>query len=214
MAKLFEILYSSELEKKDTTDELSECIKKAIEKYINITEEGHYKVEANKLKEILFRSFNDKTVFISHSHKDEDYIYSKISDKYKNKVFMDGKYWQYSQKVIDFITKEYGQIENFSFIQSNINMMLMISLSEMINKCKHFIFVKSPESIENDYSTYSPWIYYELKIASILNSLSLSNESLNEAIVRNIDFNYDVHEIIKNFEKISFNEFKEILKEN
>lgn len=62
--------------------------------------------------------------------------------------------------------------EEFSYNLSCVHMMLSSALSTMIDKCECVFFLNTPSSLNLNKKTESPWIYYELNIADVVQKKS------------------------------------------
>ncbi|GAA9689498.1 toll/interleukin-1 receptor domain-containing protein [Helicobacter pylori] len=125
----------------------------------------------NKIKKAFFSPFKPQLksaqVFLSHSHADKnkalkvkDYLESRT----KHKVFVDSLFWDYKDNVLN----ELAKYDDTSKIKDAFTLILRESLQDMIEKCPYFVFLQSNNSVSNQglsRTTYSAWIYEELKIA-------------------------------------------------
>ncbi|GAA6798503.1 toll/interleukin-1 receptor domain-containing protein [Helicobacter pylori] len=125
----------------------------------------------NKIKEAFFSPFKPQLknakVFLSHSHADrikalnvKNYLESETD----HRVFIDSLFWDYK----DNIVKEMSKYDNTSKIEDAFTLILRESLQNMIEKCPYFVFLQSNNSVSDQglsRTTYSAWIYEELKIA-------------------------------------------------
>jgi len=128
-------------------------------------------------------------IFLSHSHKDEELIFSLagfLKKELNLKVFIDSAAWGYSDDLLKKIDDTYCLNNNkntYSYEKRNkstshIHMMLLVSLVKMINKCECLFFINTPssfkpsETITNEGITTSPWIYSELYLSSIIKTIT------------------------------------------
>lgn len=177
-------------------------------------------IDGDKLQNMWFPDeiFYDKTfVFISHSHNDEEtaiklagYLY----EKFKILSFIDSCVWRHMDnlnKQLNSCTKDkysncYGcECNEFSYNISHVHMMLASALMKMIDKCECLFFVNTSSSINLNDKTESPWIYYELNIASIIQKISKIEMPIMEGTLcfkRNIEFTPNLKNMIKINEKI------------
>lgn len=137
------------------------------------------KINASKLESTWF-PLVEADVFISHSHKDEDFalrLSGWLSKTFKLRSFIDSCVWNYADNLIKIIDEAYC-IEDGKFnyelrnrSTSHVHLMLASALTKMINKTECLIFVNSQNSISPDKSinrTGSPWIYHEINVAEMI----------------------------------------------
>lgn len=122
----------------------------------------------------------DNFIFISHSHNDKD-IAIKLAGYLKAKFnicsFIDSCVWGH----IDELNKALNDCSqtgsgychgcdcnDFSYNLSYVHMMLTSALMTMIDKCECMFFLNTPCSININKKTESPWLYYELNVASLI----------------------------------------------
>ncbi|WP_441702734.1 toll/interleukin-1 receptor domain-containing protein [Helicobacter pylori] len=127
----------------------------------------------NKIKEAFFSQFKPQLksaqVFLSHSHADKNKAlevknYLERETNHRDRVFIDSLFWDYK----DNIMKEMSKYDNTSKIKDAFTLILRESLQDMIEKCPYFVFLQSNNSVSNQglsCTTYSAWVYEELKIA-------------------------------------------------
>ncbi|MBW5398455.1 hypothetical protein E6A47_00115 [Brachyspira pilosicoli] len=162
-------------------DEVIEEYKKEIDTKINIIRNNKKDINATDLQNTWFPSVSSH-IFLSHSHADENIaklIAGYLYDKLKLRVFIDSTIWQYANdKLLELI--EYNvnwkylytdlkvcSIDDVFRFKDNINIMLLMALTKMIDITDCFIFLntKNSTNMYNDNQTYSPYIYYELGIS-------------------------------------------------
>lgn len=162
-------------------DKVIEEYKKEIDKNINIIRNDKKYINATDLQNTWFPSVSSH-IFLSHSHADENIaklIAGYLYDKLKLRVFIDSTIWQYANdKLLELI--EYNvnwkypypnlkvcSINDVFRFKDNINIMLLMALTKMIDMTDCFIFLNTDNStdIYNNNQTYSPYIYYELGIS-------------------------------------------------
>ncbi|GAA6777299.1 toll/interleukin-1 receptor domain-containing protein [Helicobacter pylori] len=160
----------------------------------------------NKIKEAFFSPFKpqlkDAQVFLSHSHADKNkalkvknYLEEDLDAEC---VFIDSLFWDYK----DNIVKEMSKYDNTSKIEDAFTLILRESLQDMIEKCPYFVFLQSNNSVSNQgllRTTYSAWIYEELKIANGL----IADTTLQESHIKAMRVSYDVTNLLRRFKLIS-----------
>ncbi|MBR4022301.1 MAG: hypothetical protein IKI94_06860 [Ruminococcus sp.] len=123
-------------------------------------------------------------VFISHSHKDEQYVIAFagwLKEKFKLNAFVDSCAWGYSNDLLRKLDNMYCRTYSNSYSYekrnvstSHVHMMLNVALMKMMDTCECLFFVNTPQSlpicdnIENFKSTLSPWIYSEIEMSRYL----------------------------------------------
>lgn len=127
-----------------------------------------------------------KDIFLSHSHKDKDYVISLagwLHDEFGLTSFIDSCIWGYADRLLRMIDDEYCFNEESSTYNyqkrnrstSHVYMMLSTALADTMNNCECVFFVNTPNSlnagkyIEGDTSTYSPWIFAEIAMMRLMN---------------------------------------------
>ncbi|GAA7655168.1 toll/interleukin-1 receptor domain-containing protein [Helicobacter pylori] len=160
----------------------------------------------NKIKEAFFSPFKPQLknaqVFLSHSHADKNkalkvknYLEEDLDAEC---VFIDSLFWDYK----DNIVKEMSKYDNTSKIEDAFTLILRESLQDMIEKCPYFVFLQSNNSVSNQgllRTTYSAWIYEELKIANGL----IADTTLQELRIKAMRVSYDVTNLLRRFKLIS-----------
>ncbi|GAA8903856.1 toll/interleukin-1 receptor domain-containing protein [Helicobacter pylori] len=125
----------------------------------------------NKIKEAFFSPFKSQLknaqVFLSHSHADKNKaleVKNYLESKTNHRVFIDSLFWDYKDDVLNKL----AEYDDTSKIEDAFTLILRESLQDMIEKCPYFVFLQSNNSVSNQglsHTTYSAWIYEELKIA-------------------------------------------------
>lgn len=127
----------------------------------------------SEIKEAFFSPFKPQLknaqVFLSHSHavknkalEVKNYLESKTNHRVR--VFIDSLFWDYKDDVLNELEK----YDDTSKIKDAFTLILRESLQDMIEKCPYFVFLQSNNSVSNQglsHTTYSAWVYEELKIA-------------------------------------------------
>ncbi|GAA9996623.1 toll/interleukin-1 receptor domain-containing protein [Helicobacter pylori] len=160
----------------------------------------------NKIKEAFFNPFKpqlkDAQVFLSHSHADKnkalevkDYLEEYLDAEY---VFIDSLFWDYKDDVLN----ELAKYDNTSKIKDAFTLILRESLQDMIEKCPYFVFLQSNNSVSNQglsRTTYSAWIYEELKIANGL----MADSALQESRIKAMRVSHNITNLLRRFKSIS-----------
>jgi hypothetical protein len=133
-------------------------------------------------------------IFLSHSHKDKNlaiYIANALFNKYKIKTFIDSEFWGYVDKAISNINHKYNTIQpeneylhydKCMRVASNFYLILSNALTDGIDASDSIWFLNSKNSLnaisdDNQFSTYSPWIYTELNFSSKVQRRGHQNRS-------------------------------------
>lgn len=144
------------------------------------------KIDGSKLINNLFPNYH-ADVFISHSHNDArtaKRLACWLNKNFGLITFIDSVIWGSANDLLRNIDNEYSisrrdkygkpiydyNIRNYT--TSHVHMMLSTALNDIINSTECLIFLNTPESLAinevKKQKTNSPWIYNELKIASII----------------------------------------------
>ncbi|GAA8892084.1 toll/interleukin-1 receptor domain-containing protein [Helicobacter pylori] len=164
----------------------------------------------NKIKEAFFSPFKpqlkDAQVFLSHSHADKnkalevkDYLEEYLDAEC---VFIDSLFWDYKDDVLNRLAK----YDNTSKIKDAFTLILRESLQNMIEKCPYFVFLESKNSVSNQglsRTTYSAWIYEELKIAHSI------RESRPTPMMESMQVFHDISPFLENLETITLKELSQ-----
>lgn len=160
---------------------------------------------------------NKGFVFISHSHNDEKLAISLagyLDKKFNVLSFIDSCVWGYMDelnKILNNCSKIKSgycyscQCNAFSYNLSYVHMMLASALMTMIDKCECVFFLNTPSSINLNNKTESPWIYYELNIANIIQKISRIQKATMEGVlgyIQKIEFTPNLKKMIKIDEEI------------
>ncbi|TPH93891.1 TIR domain protein [Helicobacter pylori] len=165
----------------------------------------------NKIKEAFFSPFKPQLkstqVFLSHSHADKnkalkvkDYLESETN----HRVFIDSLFWDYKDNVLNKLAK----YDNTSKIKDAFTLILRESLQDMIEKCPYFVFLQSNNSVSNQglsRTTYSAWIYEELKIAHSI------RESRLTPMTESWQVSHDISPFLESLETITLKELSHII---
>ncbi|GAA7776952.1 toll/interleukin-1 receptor domain-containing protein [Helicobacter pylori] len=159
----------------------------------------------NEIKEAFFSLFKpqlkDAQVFLSHSHADRNKaleVKNYLESKTNHRVFIDSLFWDYK----DNIVKEMSKNDNTSKIEDAFTLILIESLQDMIEKCPYFVFLQSNNSVSNQglsCTTYSAWVYEELKIAHSL----IADSALQESRIKAMRVSHNITNLLRRFKSIS-----------
>ncbi len=159
----------------------------------------------NKIKEAFFSPFKPQLksaqVFLSHSHADKNKalkVKNYLESRTKHKVFVDSLFWDYKDNVLN----ELAKYDDTSKIKDAFTLILRESLQDMIEKCPYFVFLQSNNSVSNQglsRTTYSAWIYAELKIAHSL----IADSALQESRIKAMRVSHNITNLLRRFKSIS-----------
>ncbi len=165
----------------------------------------------NEIKEAFFSPFKpqlkDAQVFLSHSHADRNKaleVKNYLESKTNHRVFIDSLFWDYK----DNIVKEMSKYDNTSKIEDAFTLILRESLQDMIEKCPYFVFLQSNNSVSNQglsCTTYSAWVYEELKIAHSI------RESRLTPMMESMQVFHDISPFLESLETITLKELSHII---
>ncbi|UOR63657.1 toll/interleukin-1 receptor domain-containing protein [Helicobacter pylori] len=164
----------------------------------------------NKIKEAFFSPFKpqlkDAQVFLSHSHADKNKalkVKNYLESETNHRVFIDSLFWDYKNNVLKEIKKHHIDV---SKIEDAFTLILRESLQDMIEKCPYFVFLQSNNSVSNQglsCTTYSAWIYEELKIAHSI------RESRPTPMMESWQVFHDISPFLENLETITLKELSQ-----
>ncbi|GAA8959478.1 toll/interleukin-1 receptor domain-containing protein [Helicobacter pylori] len=160
----------------------------------------------NKIKKAFFSPFKPQLksaqVFLSHSHADKnkalkvkDYLEEDLDAEC---VFIDSLFWDYKDDVLN----ELSEYDKTSKIKDAFTLILRESLQDMIEKCPYFVFLQNNNSVSNQglsRTTYSAWIYEELKIANGL----IADSTLQESRIKAMRVSHNITNLLRRFKSIS-----------
>ncbi|GAA6982672.1 toll/interleukin-1 receptor domain-containing protein [Helicobacter pylori] len=163
----------------------------------------------NKIKEAFFSPFKpqlkDAQVFLSHSHADKNKalkVKNYLESETNHRVFIDSLFWDYKDNVLNKLAK----YDNTSKIKDAFVLILRESLQDMIEKCPYFVFLQSSNSVSNQglsCTTYSAWVYEELKIAHSI------RESRPTPMMESWQAFHDISPFLENLETITLKELSQ-----
>ncbi len=172
--------------------------KKIVEKIYKLIKGAKYPnddiiLSHNKIKEAFFSPFEpqlkDAQVFLSHSHADKNKalkVKNYLESETNHRVFIDSLFWDYKNNVLKEIKKHHIDV---SKIEDAFTLILRESLQDMIEKCHYFVFLQSNNSVSNQglsRTTYSAWVYEELKIAHSIRESRLTPMMESMQVLHNI----------------------------
>ncbi|OLQ24947.1 TIR domain protein [Helicobacter pylori] len=162
-------------------------------------------LKRNEIKEAFFSPFKPQLknaqVFLSHSHADKNKalkVKNYLESKTNHRVFIDSLFWDYKDDVLNELEK----YDNTSKIEDAFTLILRESLQDMIEKCPYFVFLQSKNSVSNQglsRTTYSAWVYEELKIAHSL----IADSTLQESRIKAMRVSHNITNLLRRFKSIS-----------
>ncbi|MCK0497761.1 toll/interleukin-1 receptor domain-containing protein [Helicobacter pylori] len=166
----------------------------------------------NKIKEAFFSPFEpqlkDAKVFLSHLHADKNKalkVKNYLESETNHRVFIDSLFWDYKNNVLKEIKKHHIDV---SKIEDAFTLILSESLQDMIEKCPYFVFLQSNNSVSNQglsRTTYSAWVYEELKIAHSI------RESRLTPMMESMQVFHDISPFLESLETITLKELSHII---
>ncbi|MFT2615499.1 toll/interleukin-1 receptor domain-containing protein [Helicobacter pylori] len=160
----------------------------------------------NEIKEAFFSPFKPQLknakVFLSHSHADKNKalrVKNYLESETNHRVFIDSLFWDYKDDVLNELEK----YDDTSKIKDAFTLILRESLQDMIEKCPYFVvFLESKNSVSNQglsHTTYSAWVYEELKIANGL----IADSALQESHIKAMRVSHNITNLLRRFKSIS-----------
>lgn len=161
-----------------------------------------------------------KRIFISHSHNNIDEVTAFagwLYDCFKLEAFVDAWAWEYSDDLLKEIDRKYcyqprKRTYNYktrNLTTSHVHMMLSVALAEMVDNAECFIFFNTPESVIKDKTT-SPWIYYELLLATRLRRRKLLTENFSRES-KSLHVEYDINKFLRELNELADDHLEEWL---
>ncbi|UOS39878.1 toll/interleukin-1 receptor domain-containing protein [Helicobacter pylori] len=197
--------------------QVNEVAKKIAEKIYKLIKDAKHSNDGiilnhNKIKEAFFSPFKPQLknaqVFLSHSHADKNkalkvknYLEEDLDTEC---VFIDSLFWDYKDDVLNELEK----YDNTSKIKDAFTLILRESLQDMIEKCPYFVFLQSNNSVSNQglsRTTYSAWVYEELKIAHSI------RESRLTPMMESMQVFHDISPFLESLETITLKELSHII---
>ncbi|OMC78459.1 toll/interleukin-1 receptor domain-containing protein [Viridibacillus sp. FSL H8-0123] len=167
---------------------LKSILKSKVTDTVVLPREKDGKIDGSKLINDWFPG-HKSDVFISHSHNDTrtaKRLAVWLNKNFGLTVFIDSIVWGSANELLKGIDNEHSVLErkdgnityNYNtrnYTTSHVHMMLSTALNDIIDQTECLIFLNTPESLSvneaKDKKTNSPWIYNELKIASIVRKI-------------------------------------------
>ncbi len=190
--------------------QVNEVPKKIVEKIYKLIKGAKHPnddiiLNHNKIKEAFFSPFKPQLkntqVFLSHSHADKNKalkVKNYLESETNHRVFIDSLFWDYKDDVLNELEK----YDNTSKIKDAFTLILRESLQNMIEKCPYFVFLESKNSVSNQglsHTTYSAWVYEELKIANGL----IADSALQESHIKTMRVSHNITNLLRRFKSIS-----------
>ncbi|WRB80909.1 toll/interleukin-1 receptor domain-containing protein [Helicobacter pylori] len=191
--------------------QVDEVVEKIAEKIYKLIESAKHSnddtiLNHNKIKEAFFGPFKpqlkDAKVFLSHSHADKNKalkVKNYLESETDHRVFIDSLFWDYKNNVLKEMKKHHIDV---SKIEDAFTLILRESLQDMIEKCPYFVFLQSNNSVSNQglsCTTYSAWVYEELKIAHSL----IADSALQESRIKAMRVSHNITNLLRRFKSIS-----------
>ncbi len=196
--------------------QVNEVPKKIVEKIYKLIEGAKHPdddiiLNHNKIKEAFFSPFKPQLksaqVFLSHSHADKNKalkVKNYLESETNHRVFIDSLFWDYKDDVLNELEK----YDDTSKIKDAFTLILRESLQDMIEKCPYFVFLQSNNSVSNQglsRTTYSAWIYEELKIAHSI------RESRPTPMMESWQVFHDISPFLESLETITLKKLSRII---
>ncbi|WRF42463.1 TIR domain protein [Helicobacter pylori] len=196
--------------------QVNEVVKKIAEKIYKLIKDAKHPnddtiLNHNKIKEAFFSPFKpqlkDAQVFLSHSHADKNKalkVKNYLESETNHRVFIDSLFWDYKDDVLNELEK----YDDTSKIEDAFTLILRESLQDMIEKCPYFVFLQSNNSVSNQglsCTTYSAWVYEELKIAHSI------RESRLTPMMESMQVFHDISPFLESLETITLKELSHII---
>ncbi len=145
-------------------------------------------------------------MFLSYSHVDKNKaleVKNYLESETDHRVFIDSLFWDYKNNVLKEIKKHHIDV---SKIEDAFTLILRESLQDMSEKCPYFVFLQSSNSVSNQglsRTTYSAWVYEELKIAHSI------RESRPTPMMESWQVFHDISPFLENLETITLKELSQ-----
>lgn len=212
-------------EYKDIGEEICSEQKSEFQKNLKVFIEQDV-INGTALQNECFPIFKKKRIFISHSHNDIDEVTAFagwLYDCFKLEAFVDAWAWEYSDDLLKEIDDEYCyqpetetyDYETRNFTTSHVHMMLSVALAEMMDNAECVIFFNTSESVTLRDETTSPWIYYELLLAT---KLRIKEPKIRKSFIESFSqrdsyfvVKYDVSRFLKELNELTDDHLKKWL---
>lgn len=226
MIEIFKINIDKE-QLKDSQKELKESgnieekLARKIQKLYDDAKSGYF--DGTKMQEVLFPEISQTNIFLSHSYSDIGKVLAVKREIEKSKganVFIDSLYWDSVYKAQKYLTEKLKYDDGS--VLKNLHIIITTAIAQMIQSSKYFLFLESKNSISGIETrigsvlqkahgkpkiTQSPWIYYELQIAKMLERQKLPLEASTESHRNLMKCFFDVEDIIDNMKKTRLEDF-------
>lgn len=165
-------------------------------------------IDMVELSQSFFPTDEKFNVFISHSHADKKLAkgLSQFLRESGISSFIDSEAWKH----IDTLKK---LLSNKVEKSSDVEMLLTVSLLQMIDNCDYFIFLETNNSTrgsseQDELSTYSSWLFLELSATKLMRRQkdSISTEQYDSALSES-KYYYTPDSHLKN---ITFKQLKDL----
>ncbi|WP_231217604.1 toll/interleukin-1 receptor domain-containing protein [Helicobacter pylori] len=211
------ILKSSSRPFNNQAHQVNEVVEKITEKIYKLIESAKHPdddiiLNHNKIKEAFFSPFEpqlkDAQVFLSHSHADKNKalkVKNYLESETDHRVFIDSLFWDYKNNVLKEMKKHHIDV---SKIEDTFTLILRESLQDMIEKCPYFVFLQSNNSVSNQglsHTTYSAWVYEELKIAHSI------RESRPTPMMESWQVSHNISPFLESLETITLSKLSHII---
>lgn len=213
-------------------DEENEMLKDSIQRNLTgrvmLQKNKDNHIDGSKLINDWFPNYK-ADVFISHSHNDTrtaKRLAIWLSENFGLTSFIDSIIWGSANDLLKKIDEQYSVLHktednttyNYNirnYTTSHVHMMLSTAISDIIYSTECVIFLNTPESLSvneaKEKKTNSPWIYSELKIASIIEKIYPRKQLVEEKrslaiyneIQKDLDINYSVNNQLAKFENLN-----------
>lgn len=186
-------------------EELKKIIRTNIDKTTVLPRTTDNKVDGSKLINDWFPNY-EAQVFISHSHLDTrtaKRLACWLKNTFNLIAFIDSTIWGSADELLNKIDNKYsvlrreknGEItynyKTRNYTTSHVHMMLSTALVDIMNSTECIFFLNTPASLTvnevKEQKTNSPWIYNELKIASIIKKQHPRQEILRKQFEKRTD---------------------------
>jgi len=219
-------------------EELKKNLNSKIDETILLPRTKENRVDGSRLVDDWFPGYK-ADVFVSHSHNDirtAKRLACWLEREFKLSTFIDSTVWGNANKLLEKIDKKYsimrtnkdGSItysySTRNYTTSHVHMMLSTALNDVIFSTECIIFLNTPESLKinevEEKKTVSPWIYNELKTASIVEKNYPRAKKIKERIEKRylqhdfsasnqLEIEYDVRKQLAIFENLDANKLKQ-----
>lgn len=160
-----------------------------------------------------------KHIFISHYHNDIDKVTAFagwLYDCFKLEAFVDVWAWEYSDDLLKKFDDKFSIVDKDKRVNSydyktrnlttsHVHMMLSVALAEMMDNAECVIFFNTSKD-----KTTSPWIYYELLLATRLRRRKLLTENFSRES-KSLHVEYDINKFLRELNELADDHLEEWL---